>query len=383
MKRRLLTGQKTAIMSLMSSQNLNVSVTNRTIVRAILWITATIIAYKFVGRVGHELTLIFVSFFLALALNPVVSWISRHSGIKGRVQATSAAYVIVIAVLVAFFALVTPPLVNQTRTFIKEVPTLIDNFQHQDSTLARAARKYKLDEKLTRSANDFASNYGNFGTTVWDTGKRVAESLISVLVVLVMTFMMLVEGPYWLDLYWGLVPDGRRRHHQELARKMYKGVSGFVNGQVIIALIAGIFAFIALEIASHIIGVSVNAAALAGIVAVLGLIPLFGNPISSTIVILVCLLNSVTLALVMLAYFVIYFFIENHTFQPYVQSRLNKLTALSVFVAALLGVGFAGFLGAIVAIPAASAAKVLAEDYFNRHNPGVKPPTKDVTLSAV
>lgn len=374
---------KTAIISAMNSRNLNVSVTNRTIVRAILWITATIVAYKFVGRVSHELTLIFVSFFLALALNPVVSWISKHSGIKGRVQATSAAYVIVIAVLVLFFALVTPPLVNQTRTFIKEAPTLIDNFQHQNSSLARSARKYKLDEKLTKSANEFASNYGNFGTTVWDTSKRVAESLVSVLVVLVMTFMMLVEGPYWLELYWGIVPANRREHHKNIAHRMYKGVSGFVNGQVIIALIAGIFAFTALEIASHVIGVSINAAALAGIVAVLGLIPLFGNPISSTIVILVCLLNSLTLAIVMLIYFVVYFFIENHTFQPYVQSRLNKLTALSVLVAALLGVGFAGFLGAIVAIPFASAVKVLMEDYFHQKHPHTKAPTEDVSLQAV
>jgi len=81
---------------------------------------------------------------------------------------------------------------------------------------------------------------------------------------------------------------------------------------------------------------------------------------------LVSLLNSMSLAIVMLIYFVIYFFVENHTLQPYVQSRLNQLTALSVFVAAIIGVGFAGFLGAIVAIPAASTLKVLAEDQIER-----------------
>ncbi len=367
----------------MKSDKVTVSVTNRTIVRAILWVTATIIAFRLVGRVAHILTLIFAAFFLALALNPVVGWISRRSGIKGRVQATSAAYVIVIAVLALFFALVTPPLVKQTRDFINEVPQLVDNFQHQDSSLAREVRKYKLDEKLSNSAKEFASNYGNFGSTVWNTGKRVLEGLASALAVLVMTFMMLVEGPYWLELYWGTVPEKRRSHQKELANKMYKGVSGFVNGQVIIALIAGLFSFLALEIASHVVDVSINAAALSGIVAVLGLIPLFGNPISSTIVILVCLLNSLSLAIVMLIYFVVYFFIENHTFQPYVQSRLNKLTALSVFVAALLGVGLAGFLGAIVAIPTASAVKVLLEDYFKRKNPNAKPPTQDVSITAV
>jgi predicted PurR-regulated permease PerM len=46
-----------------------------------------------------------------------------------------------------------------------------------------------------------------------------------------------------------------------------------------------------------------------------------------------------------------------------------------VFVAALLGVGFGGLLGAIIAIPTASAVKVLVEDYFERHN-HVGAPTK-------
>jgi predicted PurR-regulated permease PerM len=39
-----------------------------------------------------------------------------------------------------------------------------------------------------------------------------------------------------------------------------------------------------------------------------------------------------------------------------------------VFIAALTGVAFGGILGAIVAIPAASAIKILVEDYYERHN---------------
>jgi predicted PurR-regulated permease PerM len=107
---------------------------------------------------------------------------------------------------------------------------------------------------------------------------------------------------------------------------------------------------------------------------VFGIIPLFGNPIAATIVVLVSLLNSVTLAAIMAIYFVIYFFIENHTFQPYVQARLNNLTPLMVFIAALIGVAFGGILGAIVAIPVASAIKILTEDFYERrqtNNPHV------------
>ncbi|HVS79030.1 MAG TPA: AI-2E family transporter [Candidatus Saccharimonadales bacterium] len=361
----------------MENRRVTVNVTNRTIVRAILWVVATILLYHFVGRISHGLILIFASFFLALALNPFVGWMSRRLKIKSRVGATALAYLMIIVIISGFLILVIPPLVHQTRTFISDVPQTVQNFQNQNSWLARTARRDHLDEKLVQSAKDFASHYSNFGSTILDTGKRVIEAFASIVAVLVMTFMMLVEGPRWLELFWGIMPAKNRAHHKKIAHKMYRGVSGFVNGQVILAVIAGIFAFAALEIAGHITHAAINAVALAGIVSVFGLIPLFGNPLAAIIVILACLINSVSLGITMLIYFIVYFFIENHTFQPFIQSRLNELTPLTVFVAAVLGVGFGGLLGAIIAIPAASAVKILIEDYFERHDHR-KAPTEDL-----
>jgi len=192
---------------------------------------------------------------------------------------------------------------------------------------------------------------------------------------------MLVEGPKWLELLWGLMPERRRSNNKKLAHRMYKAVTSFVNGQVILAIVAGTCAFIALEIASNWLSVSINPLALAGIVAVIGVIPMFGNPTAAVIVTLVCLLSSWKLALIMLAFFVVYFFVENHTFQPYLQSRLTELTPLTVFVAALLGIGFDGFLGAIIAIPAASAVKILLEDYFEHQSGKATAPTQDLNIS--
>jgi len=349
-----------------SGRDVTVNITNRTIIRVFFWVVAFVLLFKFFGRISHELTLVFASFFLALALNPVVSAMSKRLKIDSRVRATAAAYTMVIAIIAIFFSLVIPPLVRQTRTFITDVPQIVENFQTQDTRYARLAKKYKLDQKITTGAKNFAKNYADYGSTVLDTGKRVAEVFVSIIVVLIMTFMMLVEGPRWLDSFFALMPPKRRAHDREIARRMYRGVTGFVNGQVILAIIAGVFAFSTLEIASHFTSSSVNALALAGIVSVFALIPLFGNPVSSLIVCLVCLSTSASLALIMLIYFVIYFFIESHTLQPVIQSKLNDLSPLLVFIAAIIGIGFAGFLGAIIAIPTASAVKILVEDQIQK-----------------
>jgi len=65
----------------------------------------------------------------------------------------------------------------------------------------------------------------------------------------------------------------------------------------------------------------------------------------------------------MAAYFIVYQQIENATIQPYIQSKGNELTPMLVFIAAILGVGVGGILGAFVAIPVAGCLKILADDY--------------------
>ena len=350
------------------SRQVTVNVTNRTIIRTILFVLAAVLLYKFIGRISHILTIIFLSAFLAMALNPVVLWIKRFFNIESRVRATVVAYLTVVLLLIGFFAIVTPPLVGQTRDFIKDVPTIVEDFQQGDSSLANFVRTNNLDDRLTQGARDFATQYSDFGNTILNTGKRVVGAIVSVLAVIVLTFMMLAEGPRWIKAFWRVAPTKDKERHQRVVYNMYRGVTGFAIGQVTLAVVGGFFAFVALTIASDITNVSINAVALAGIVAVFALIPLFGTLVSATIVVLVCLLNSASLAIIILICFIVYQQIENHTFQPFVQSKLSRLTPMTVFIAALIGVGYGGILGAIVAIPIASAIKILVEDYLENRS---------------
>lgn len=343
-----------------------ITVSNRTIIRTIALIIGSLLVIKVIGQLSHVLTLIFSAFFLALALNPAVNWISRQLQIKSRVRATGIAYLLVISSLVIFFSLVVPPLVRQTANFIDTVPQTVNNFKTQDSSVARFARKYNLDDKLDELGRDFSNRAGNYTGTVLTTASRIGGTIVSILAVLVLTFMMLVEGPDWFKRLLGYVPAKRREHHRLLALKMYRIVTGYVNGQVLIAAIAAGFAMVMLFIASNIFNVSVNPIALGGIVFLFGLIPMIGNTLAAVIVSLVCLFSSVGLAITVIVFFLVYQQIENATLQPYIQAKNNELTPLLVFVAALLGAGFGGIIGAFVAIPAAGCAKILLEDYLSR-----------------
>lgn len=343
-----------------------VTVSNRTVLRIILIVLATIVAIKVATTLSHVMMLIFISFFLALALNPAVSWTSRKLNLKSRVTATGIAYIAVIAVIATFLTYVVPPLVRQTVDFVGDVPTTIENLQTDDTSAGRFVRRYDLGQQLEGFKNNIEDRTSDLRQPVVATAGRVGSALVSIITVLVLTFMMLVEGKIWTERYLRYLPKNRRERHKELGKKMYRVVTGYVNGQLLLALIAASFAFVVLVIASTLLNVSVNAVALAGILIFTGLIPMIGNTIGGVIVTLACLFVSAPLALIMAIFFVLYQQIENISLQPYIQSKYNELSPLLVFVAALIGVGFGGFLGALVAIPAAGCIKILFLDYMDR-----------------
>lgn len=341
-----------------------VRIESATVVRVLVLVVITLLAMSFVKSVAQPLVLIVISAFLALALNPAVTWIGSKLKLKSRATATGAAYVLVMAFLISFLAVVVPPLVKQTADFIREVPAAIQDIKREDSTFSKFVYKYDLDEDVDQFTQDFGNRFSDVGKPVLSTAGKIGSTLASLVVVLVLTFMMLVEGPVWIRRYMETLAPKTRTHHQKLFGRMYRVVVGYVNGQVIIAALGGIFASIMIFIMSQIFDAPVNAIALGGIIALFALLPLIGTILGSIIVVLACLLVSAPLALAMTIYFVIYQQIENVTIQPYIQSRSNNLTPLIVFLAAILGVGLGGILGAFLAIPTAGCIKILIEDYF-------------------
>ncbi len=342
-------------------RGITVNITTEAIIRAIALVFAAVIVMKFIGNISYQLQLIGISFFLALALNPAVSQLSKQFRLKNRILATGLAYLIVIIALGLFMYIVVPPLVNQSVKFVKSLPTTVNDLQNETSPVGRIVQRYNLQDQVKEIGHSLSARVSDIPSTVFDIAGRVGGVVISVLTILVLTFMMLVEGPRWMELFWSFTPEAKRKDYKALVHKMYRVVTGYINGQVFIAFVAATFAMIALIIATHILHVSINAVAMAGIVFLFGLIPLIGNTLAAIVVVIACLFVSLPLAIIMAVYFPVYQQIENATLTPHIQSKGTQLTPLLVFIAALIGAGFGGLLGAFIAIPVAGCIRVLLE----------------------
>lgn len=314
------------------------------------------------------LMLLAISLFLALALNPPVSKIAKQLPSNSRVGATAIAYLVVLTLLGGFLVLVVPPVIEQSAKFANTIPDLIDEAYSNRYIFNDFIERYGLSETVdnaVESAKDQAASIAaNLGNTLVSGFGTLLGGVANLLFVLVLTFLMLIEGPAWMGRIWGLYEDNEKlERHRELVHRMYRIVTGFVNGQLTVAAIASVATLIVLLTLSTTLGLPANLAVpLAVIIFVSGMIPMIGATIGAILVGLVLLFNSPTAALIFLVYFIIYQQIENNFISPTIQSRSVEISALVILVALLVGINLGGLLGGVLAIPIAGCLRVLLLD---------------------
>lgn len=337
----------------------NINIDNRTIIRVLIVVISFFFAISFLNATRSVLTLIVISAFLAMALNPPVSYLSSKMTGGSRGLATGIAYLTVVGIISLFAWAIVPPLVSQTREFVRDVPSYIDDLANGDDSVATFVRENDIDDELKHYVDDITNGttLGNASDRVFAGLGRIGAGIASVLTVLVLTFFMLVEGPIWLNKLWDLQPDDKRDQRKQLGNRIYQVVTGYVNGQLLIAFLAALASLIMILI----VGLPLPLP-LAGLVGLFGLIPLIGATLGSVVVILVALTQSIYSALAMLLFFLVYQQIENTFIQPYIQSKTLDVSPLMIFIAVLFGISIGGLLGAFIAIPAAAVIKFMIAD---------------------
>lgn len=345
-------------------QEIAITITTETFVRLAFLTISTLILLMAARKASHALLLIFIAFFLAISLNAPVHWLSSRLPGKrrgSRSLATSISFLIVALLLGGFLASIVPPLVKQTQSFVKEAPTLIKDFRSQDSQTGRFIREHHLEKQVDSFSTQLSRRTKDIGGTAFSTVQRISSSVFALLTIFVLTFMMLVEGPHWLSFGRDIVPDKHHATADKLIAQMYKVIKGYVNGQVTLAALAALLIMPPVLI----LGISYPIALMV-IIFVCGLIPMVGHTIGATIVTAVALFHSLSAAIIILIYYILYQQLENVLIQPRIQANSTNMSPLLVFISVVVGVSYSGLLGGLVAIPLAGCIRIVLLEYLHR-----------------
>lgn len=346
-----------------------------------------VVAALFVGgifilwKLMPSLMIVLISFFLAMALNPPVSSLARRLPGHSRVLATAVSYVIVLAIIGFFVYVAIPPIIRQTTNFINELPSYIEQVSNQQGVVSDIINRYNLHDEVNNFVEGARSQAGNIvqgvGGSVINGVTTFLSGFVALVTVLILTFLALVEGPRWLERLWSVYADEHKlQHHKYLISRMYTVVTRYVTGQVFVATLAGASGLLVLFALTAFFNVPLTAVLpLAFLIFLTDLVPMIGAIIGATIVVFVLIFNDLGAAFAFAVYFFVYQQVENNLIQPTVQARTIELSALTILVAAIVGINILGPVGGFLAIPAAGCLRVLIIDYLERRK-AIKPTRK-------
>lgn len=350
-----------------------IEIDTKTFVRFWLVLIGFALALLAIYSARTALVLLAVSFFLALSLNAPVHLLAGKLPGRSRILATAVAYIAIVVSLSGIIFLTIPPIVQQTGKFIDSLPALSEEASQQWNGVGDFIDRYHLQpqiDKAVASMQDSASEWAtDIGKNIISGAESVVSFAVSMFFVLVLTFLMLVEGPSWLSRAWGLYDNtDLMKRHRKLAGQMYQVVTGYVIGQLTVASIGGIFAGVAVFILSLFFDVPGNLALPTfAVTTILSLIPMFGATLAGALIGLLLLFNSAPAAIIYVLYFFIYQQIENNFISPVIQSKRLELSALTVLVAVTIGFYVLGIFGSLISIPIAGSIKVLLNDYLEEN----------------
>lgn len=320
--------------------------------------TAYVIALA-IGDIASVLVLIGLGLFIAVGLNPIVVFLIHRGLSRGLAVAVVT---LSFAIAVGGFVLAAVPPVSH------EVQNLVTNYPRYRAELASGrgwagslVAKLHLTNYFKGKSNlDLTSMAGG----VLGAGKLVLSLGVATVSVVVLTLYFLIAVPGVQRLWLSLVPISRRQRVELLTEEVFDRVGGFMLGNLLTSLVAGVGTYIWLSIFDV-----PYALLLALFVALFDLIPMVGSTIAGVVVTIVSMAQGFPVAIATGIFYIVYRFLEDYLLNPRVMKHTVKVSPGLTIIATLIGGTLLGLVGALVAIPAAATVELLLQEVaFPRQN---------------
>ncbi|HBF67423.1 MAG TPA: hypothetical protein DDW36_03295 [Candidatus Magasanikbacteria bacterium] len=333
-----------------------ITISTRTIIKILVVLFALWIAW--ITR--QIILIIFVSLIFAALIDPFADWFQRKKIPRGL--AVIAIYIVIITLLVVTLLVLVPPIVGETTELIRNFGTIWQRGVDKLGVVGDLARQYNLmpsegfagtiQPAASKTVEGIFSTIGGFFT-----------GLASILLVAALTFYMVVEEDAIKKMLRHVAPDEYQPFLSRLFSRIREKLGLWLRGQLVLSITVGLLYYIGLTI------LGVDYAAVLGLLAgVMELVPYIGPLIVGVIAIFLTFTQSGTLLqpLLVLGLLAVIQWCENNLLVPKIMQKAVGLNPIISIVALLVGARLAGIVGAILAIPVATALSVFVYEMTNK-----------------
>jgi len=326
---------------------------------------AFLVAVLLFWKLRRIVGLVVIAAFFATILNPIVDVLTRLKMRRG--VATSIVFLLGVAAFAGLVYTFVRPIYDAGQSFARDIPGFVERARNGEGRVGELIKRYNIDEKVAENAPKLQKALSNAGGPAINAAQRVASGLLALLTIMVLSFLMLLEAPDIIGAFLALLSPRHSVQVRRIGQDVARAVTGYMAGNLLISVIAGTVTWIFLTI------VHVPFAGVLGLwVGFADLLPLVGATIGAIPTIAIAFLHSTGSGIAMVIFYIVYQQIENHILQPVVMSRTVHLNPLLVLLSVLVGVELAGFVGALLAIPAAGAIQVIVRDLWDERQQRLK-----------
>jgi predicted PurR-regulated permease PerM len=260
------------------------------------------------------------------------------------------------------------PLVNGLTHLVNRLPGYIASAQHGRGWIGHLVTRYHIHSWVQRNTPRLVGYAQSLSKPALTVGKGAVSVVIELFTIFVLVLLLLLEGPKMWNWTLGQMRPQRRATVARIAADVSQKATGYMFGNLMTSLIAGIVVFVTLLI------LGVPFPLLWGLwVALVDFLPMIGGALAGIPTVLFAFFaRGLTAGIVTAVVFAVYTQIENHILNPVVMSKTVRINPLLVFIAVLVGASlgsliggiFGGFVAALLAIPTAGALQVLVKEVW-------------------
>ena len=333
--------------------------------RALVMAGVAVFVFIFIWNSWSKISWIVVDLiicvFLSLAMEPMVQWFIRHGWKRG--PAAAASWIIVLLVsggLVWMFG----------QMFVMQVSGLVDNAPRLYEGLARFVDSH-TSYRMPRIAdlgplfmrNLQSSWFANFAGTALSSMESAATFVISLLLVLFVTYYVMASGPAMRRVMCSWLRPEKQKRFLVVWTVVQGQVSSFLSSRVILGLIS--VACMSVYMLVMRVPYWLPLCLLYAIIS--QFIPMVGAGIGAILPIVVAWSNQgFRGALFLGIYILVYQQVENMILAPKIQQKTMSVhPAIGLIAVFVFGEAF-GVLGSFLALPITASLEVVFDAYFMR-----------------
>lgn len=348
----------------MGEKNINIQISSSSIIKVIFWLILFAGLYFLRDLVLVVLTAVVI----ASAVDPAVRQFGRLR--ISRTPATILVYFLVIAAFSAIFYVFVPVFFDELSKLADFFPQYIKAFQSISpvnlnqmsiSGAEEVANGLSKNISLVEDISNLKSSLIDVPGGLFNAISGIFGGVLSFVLVIVLSFYFSVQERGIEDFLRIITPVKSEKYIVGLWKRSQEKIGKWIQGQLLLGVLVGVLVFLGLSV----LGVK-YALVLALLAGIFEIIPVFGPILAAIPAVIFGFLDSVTLGLTVLGFYVIIQQFENHLIYPLVVRKVIGVPPILVILSLIIGANLAGFMGIILAVPIATLLVEIADDISKR-----------------